>query len=176
MATPEGWKGILDDGEEIMWQGRPDGAIVWRMAYAFSIVFGLMFSGFALFWMIMAAQSGGPFWMFGLLHFFAGIGIALGPPFWGAWRRRHTWYTLTDRRAFIATDMPIRGRDLKSYPIDDDTLVEVDNGNPGSIYFATERKRRQKGYQDVKVGFERIGDWERPYHLIRGMQRRENAE
>jgi len=98
MTAPDGWKGILDETESILWQGRPDGALKFRLAHLFAFLFGLVFAGIAVFWMIMAAGAGGYFWMFGLVHFCVGVGVAIGPPFWGAWRRRNTWYTLTDRR------------------------------------------------------------------------------
>ena len=105
------------------------------------MIFGLAFAGFALFWMIMAAQAGGLFWAFGLIHFSVGLGIAFAPPFWNAWRRRHTWYTLTNRRAFIATDMPVRGRRLQSYPISRDTVLAYDAQDPATIHFAHEYRR-----------------------------------
>ena len=40
-----------------------------------SALFGAAFAGFALFWMAMAAQAGGVFWMFGLIHFGVGVGL-----------------------------------------------------------------------------------------------------
>jgi hypothetical protein len=136
MSIPAGWQGILDAGEDILWQGRPDPKVVWQLHHAFTFLFGLAFAGFALFWMIMASQAGGAFWMFGLLHFFVGLGLAVGTPFWASWRRRHTWYTLTDRRAFIATDIPFRGRTLKEYPITQETRITRQGGDPATIHFA----------------------------------------
>ena len=65
MTAPAGWEGILDTGETILWQGRPDGKIVLRPANTATFVFGLAFAGFALFWMIMASTAGGFFWAFG---------------------------------------------------------------------------------------------------------------
>ena len=131
----DGWDGILDTDEKVIWQGRPDGRIVVRIGNIAGFAFGLFFAGFALFWMIMASQAGGFFWMFGFLHFFVGLGVAFGAVFWSAWKRRHTWYTLTDRRAFIATDVPFRGRSLKSYPITRTTVLDYDGSDPATIMF-----------------------------------------
>ena len=171
-TTPAGWDGILDDGETILWQGRPGARVVWKLSHGFSLLFGLAFAGFALFWMIMASRAGGGFWTFGLIHFFVGLGLAFGPPWWSAWRRRHTWYTLTDRRAFIATDMPMAGRKLKSYPIDRNTALDYAAGDKASIFFAHEYRRTKNGSRRVPIGFERLTDGEAVYRLIRDVQRK----
>lgn len=169
---PDPWAGLLDPGEDIRWQGRPDGRIVFRPANLFTFVFGLFFAGFALFWMVMASQAGGIFWMFGLLHFAAGLAISVGALFWSAWRRRHTWYTLTDTRAFIATHLPVQGRSLKSYPITADTVLELEPGDPATIWFAETSGLRVNNRPTVKkIGFERIPDGTRVYALMRDIQR-----
>ncbi len=166
-----GWEGILDEGEDILWQGRPDAAIQLKIGNWATFLFGLAFAGFALFWMIMASQAGGGFWMFGLLHFMVGIGLSFGAIFWDAYKRRHSWYTLTDHRAFIATDMPIKGRTLKSYPINDDTVLEYQQGQLSTIHFSEETRRGNKGRRyTVKIGFEGIGEGEKVYRLMREIQ------
>ncbi|WP_103763200.1 aspartate carbamoyltransferase catalytic subunit [Roseovarius confluentis] len=174
-APQDEWEGILDPGEQVLWQGRPDPAITFRAAHAAALVFGLFFAGFALFWMVMAAQAGGLFWMFGLIHFTVGLGIAFGGIFWEPWKRRHTWYTLTDRRAFIARDLPFRGRTLKSYPITDRTRLEFRDGTPGSIMFDHEMRRRKNGHYRVDIGFERIAKAEEVLRLMRQVQERQSG-
>lgn len=171
MSIPSGWEGILDADEDIIWQGRPDGAMVWKVSNFATFLFGMAFSGFALFWMVMAASAGGGFWMFGLIHFFVGIGIGIGPIFWSTHRRRNTWYTLTNKRAIIATDIPMRGRKLKSYPITKTTVLGIDTSDPASITFATERRRRKNGSYEVKIGFERIENGKQVYTLLRDIQK-----
>ncbi|MCK4712180.1 MAG: aspartate carbamoyltransferase catalytic subunit [Marinosulfonomonas sp.] len=171
MSTQSGWEGILDDDEEVRWQGRPDGAVVWRAAHLATGLFGLVFAGFALFWMIIAAQAGGGMWAFGLIHFSAGISIAIAPPFWNAYKRRNSWYTLTNRRAIIATDMPMVGRKLKSYPITKSTMLELDSGALDSVIFASEYRHRKNGTYEIKIGFERIEDGRKIYGLIRDIQK-----
>ncbi len=171
MSTPSGWEGILDEDEAILWQGRPDGKVDFRLVHVFTGLFGLAFAGFALFWMVMASQAGGFLWMFGLIHFFVGLAIGIGPPFLSAWTRRHTWYTLTDRRAFIATALPLRGRRLKSYPIDDDTVLDYRAGDPATVYFAHEMRRTKNGSRRHDIGFERIADGQEVYGMMRQVQR-----
>lgn len=168
--APAGWEHILNEGEVIRWQGRPDGALVWKAANFSTLLFGAVFAGFALFWMIMAARAGGGFWMFGLIHFFVGIGVGIGPVFWSTLRRRRSWYTLTDKRAIVATDMPTRGRVLRSYPISKDTVLEINTNEPASISFAAGR-RRKNGKHKAKFGFERIADANQVYALLRDIQK-----
>lgn len=165
-----GWDGILDDGEHILWQGRPDGRVVMKIGNILGFVFGLFFAGFALVWMVLAASAGGLFWMFGLLHFAVGIGMAFGSLFWDAVKRRATWYTLTDRRAFVATDLPLTGKTLESYPIDEDTRLSLTGAHPSSIHFATKVRRGKNRSYEVPIGFERLEDAERVYRLLRSIQ------
>ena len=149
--------------------------VTWRLANVLTSVFGLIFAGFALFWMMLASRAGGGFWMFGLIHFSVGLGLAVGPPFVSAWRRRHTWYTLTDRRAFIATDVPMQGRKLKSYPIDAGTTLDFTGGPRASIHFAHDYRRGKNGSYRVPIGFERIADGDKVYQLFREVQSRQGA-
>lgn len=168
--TPTGWQGILDDDEDIIWQGRPDGKIVFRAGNILTLLFGMAFAGFALVWMIIAASAGGFFWAFGLIHFAVGIGVGFGSLFFSAWRRRNTWYTLTSKRAFIASHLPIQGKRLKSFPITPDTSLEYAEGNPASIYFAEETRRGKNSTYQVKIGFERIPDAAAVYKQFRAVQ------
>lgn len=166
MAT--GWDGILDKGEQILWQGQPVPGFTFQFAMIPIAGFGAIFAGFALFWMILAARTGGIFWMFGLIHFAFGVGLVVTTLFGTPWKRRRTWYTLTNRRAFIATDLPLRGRKLRSYPITDRTVLEFDHQTPGTISFAHE-SAGSEGWH--RVGFDRIAESEQVYALLRKVQR-----
>jgi len=171
--VPAGWEGILDPGEEILWQGRPGQGFHMAPDKVFIVGFGLLFAGFALFWMVMAAQAGGFFWMFGLIHFSAGVGMIGQAVFGSTIRRRGTWYTLSNRRAFIATDLPWRAKALKSYPIRPDTELDYRQGDPATIVFARELRRGNKGRAyNVDIGFERIAEGDKVMRLIRGVQAR----
>ena len=168
------WEDILDKGEEILWQGRPDAAVHLRPSSIPTFVFGLFFAGFAVFWMVMAASSGGNFWMFGLIHFFVGLAVALSPFLWGPYKRRKTWYTLTNRRAIIATDLPLKGKQLRSFPITDDTVIDFSPGPLATISFATETRRGSKGrHYQVPIGFELIRDGGEVFKMMRDIQTRD---
>ena len=47
-----GWEGILDPGEKIVWQGRPEQGFDIAAKDIPSAVFALFFSGFAVFWIV----------------------------------------------------------------------------------------------------------------------------
>lgn len=162
-AAP-GWEDILAPGETIVWQGRPDPRITLASWNPAKTAMGLIFTGFALFWMIQArgitATGGFPgyarfFPLFGVPFVLVGLHMLVGSVLWAAFLRRHTWYTLTTRRAFIATAAPLRPRTLRSVDITPQTDIEFDGRDPGTLIFAYERRR---GANRTPVGFHRIAD------------------
>ena len=104
----------LSDGERLLWVGQPRPS---RFAYgAIPIVlFGVPWTGFALFWIASASSFGGSnnvngsppgvgvfrfFPLFGLPFVLIGLGM-LSSPYW-LWRQaKRTCYALTDRRAML---------------------------------------------------------------------------
>jgi hypothetical protein len=170
-TTPEGWEGLLRDGEEILWQGRPEPGIALKPTHIFSTLFGLAFSGFAVFWMVMASRAGGFFWMFGLIHFSVGISMSVGTIIGPAYMRGKTWYTLTNRRAFIA-DISIFGQKrLNFYPIAPETPISIITGNYTTINFASKTRRGKNRTYTVPIGFERLNDGPTVSKLISDMQK-----
>jgi hypothetical protein len=165
------WDGILDTNEEILWQGRPSPEFSFKPAMIFRTLFGMVFAGFALVWMIGASAADGYFWMFGLIHFAAGVGIIAGSVFFPSFKRRRTWYTLTNRRAFIATVMPLFGKRLKSYPITPNTPIDFQGNTIPSIMFASETKRSKNRTYTVPIGFELIHDAREVLALLRSVQK-----
>ena len=170
-SSPSVWQNILDQEEVIRWQGRPDPTVIWNWSHYVTLVFGLALSGFALIWMILAAQEGGWFWMFGLIFFVFGISIMIGPPYWRPYLRSKSWYVLTNKRALIATDMPILGRKINSYPITPQTPLELDKKYGSSVYFATRTERSTRGSYKVKIGFELLDDAPQVYNLMSEIQK-----
>lgn len=153
-----GWEGILDEGEEITWQGQPVPGVQLEFASPFEPFFFLFFTGFSVFWMVMASQAPGPFWMFGLIFFAVGSYNLVFQHFWKAYLRRNTYYTLTNRRAFIAEQKWSGARTLESHPIEADMSIQLeDRGAYGSLIFKDVETRNMNG-QNVrkKVGFLRI--------------------
>ncbi|MDQ2091718.1 aspartate carbamoyltransferase catalytic subunit [Marimonas arenosa] len=185
-ASPAGWENILSEGERIMWQGRPGPGLTLapvlpgRMAKA---AVGLLLFGYLPVmnlshgWPPFADLSPGrtilPLIFFAVvltaLHQLAGYALTR------TLVRRRTWYTLTDRRAYIATDLPILGKRLKSWPITVASRLDYDGGTPGAVWFAEEKKRSGKSRYTMPIGFEQLDDAGHVYRLMRAIQQRQNA-
>lgn len=165
-----GWDDILDQGEDIRWQGRPipGYSLNWeRLLMAF---FGIIFTGITLGWMYGAAQVPGFWWLMGMVHLSFGIGFMIVPTLWFHHRLSNTWYTLTNKRAFVATDLMFRDRRLRSYPIVEDTTLRLVESTPGTVYFAQEMRIGQKRAYKTDIGFERLEDARKVYRLMRDIQ------
>ncbi|PWE26774.1 hypothetical protein C4N9_20260 [Pararhodobacter marinus] len=205
--VPAGWEGILDEGEQILWQDRPDGRLRPGDFFGFKLVFAIFFTGFAVLW-IAGARWMSPtdgfdlFPLFGVPFVLVGLYMMIGAPIWEAHVRRNTWYTLTDRAAFIATDL--RGkRKLERHGFEDMNALSLAEGNPGTVWFRRQtssyttttphrslpgpgvvpgmpggvggRHRRTRTTTTYK-GFERITDARRVYGLLlRAKAAREEA-
>lgn len=167
---PDGWDGILEADETLLWQGRPDGAFVWPTPSLKALAPVIAICGFSVFWMMQAAQSGGFFWLLGLVMFSAGISAIFRLPLRNMKLRRSSWYSLSNRRAFFATETQGQ-RHLKSYDIHPDLVLELVDGTPGSVYFATTFINTSKGSSRQKIGFERIADARGIYDMLRKIQR-----
>lgn len=192
-TTPAGWEGIFEDGESVLWQGRPRGGVIWSDLLRFETFFGLFFAGFAVFWIVGAATMGRMthsgssfdlmgtlFPLFGIPFVAIGLYMVIGRIFWDAHTRGRTWYTLSDRAAYIATDT-LGKRTLKRYPYDDMVSPSLDDDTPGSVWFAEEirnyttRRRSSSGmnmgtpqrhFVRVPIGFRQIDDARQVYRLI----------
>jgi len=175
MSNRDGWEGILDPDERIIWQGQPDGKFRLRAKNIAISIFGLFFFGFSVTGLVMAsmatASQGRTYVMFPLFSapfVLIGLYLVVGIHWFDALRRRKTHYTLTDKRAFIATNF--LGKRLQSYPIDNETVLDFRPGTPGTLFFAKEVHRSKNGTYRVPVGFELIADAQHVYQLFRSVQ------
>lgn len=182
---PPAWRGILDPGETLLWQGRPSGKVVARARDIVVTLFGAVFFSFACFWVWMAAsiEKDTPaayiFPLFGLPFIAVGAYLMVGRYFIEAFVRRNTWYTLTNRRAFIATEVLGR-RDLASYLILPDTeIVLVEEKAGMTVNFATKLRRSARTGKSpagadhhVPIGFELLKDGREVYDLLQKVRRR----
>ncbi len=166
----DGWDGILQDGERIVWQGRPDTAVALSVRSMGMAVIGFIFAGFSIFWMAGAAAAGEPYWWLGFVHFFVGDGIILYALFWSSFVRARSWYTLTNQRAFIATDLPLRGRRLDDYPIEPDMPLGWGDGTLGTVWFGFDKHQARVGRRARQIGFERIADAKEVYAMMQGFK------
>lgn len=181
MTDRPGWDGLLAPDEAILWQGRPSAALHWRDAIRASGAFGLLFSAFAVFWIVMAASliggagdgPGFPFSMFPLLgvpFLLVGLYMSVGHVIVDAHIRAHTWYTLTDRTAFVATEL-LGQKSLKRYPVFAMPFLDLEMGPQpglGSVLFSdgAARGERPQGHAR-RIGFCHIAEAHAVYALLR---------
>lgn len=170
-AVSNEWAPFLDADETILWQGRPETGLRLKPKALTTSAFGVFFLGFALFWTYMAGSAGGSgiFPMFGLPFIAIGLWLVLGTHVYDMYRRARTHYTLTSKRAFIATN--VLSRKLDYYIVLPTTPVSFHPDPPASIYFAKEERQNGDGVTLEDVGFERIDDGAHVYELIRGIQK-----
>lgn len=183
MSIPEGWEGILEEGETILWQGRPVTGVRLQDFFSFPLIFGLFFTGFSLVWITMArmmtrGEEFSIFPLFGLPFLLVGLYVSFGLPFGKDYVRKRSWYTLSDRKAYVATDLFGRRR-LKAVPYAEMNILELEDGSPGSVTFKREvsvshytRRSRNGGRSrrtqttTTNTGFERIEDARAVYRMI----------
>ncbi|MCA0204416.1 MAG: aspartate carbamoyltransferase catalytic subunit [Proteobacteria bacterium] len=183
MSIPQGWEGILEEGETILWQGRPVTGVRLRDFLGLPLVFGLFFTGFSLVWIAMArlmtqGEDFSVFPLFGLPFLLVGLYVAFGLPFGKDYLRKRSWYTLSDRKAYVATEL-FGKRRLKAVPYAEMNILELEDGTPGSVTFKREitvsqytRRNRSGGRSrrsqttTTNIGFERIEDARTVYRMI----------
>lgn len=169
MTAQDEWAGILAPDEQILWQGAPENRIQLEWSSPFMPLFFVFFTGFSIFWMVMASLAGGFFWTFGLLFFAVGSYNLVGIHFWKAYLRQKTHYTLTTQSAFIA-QRAFGKRSLKRYPISTQTEVDFEEGKYANIWFAHEESTGENGTTRIPKGFELIAEGRTVYALIRQLQ------
>ncbi|KFI31555.1 hypothetical protein CDV50_02215 [Haematobacter massiliensis] len=165
-----GWEGILEPGERVLWQGQPEPGLDLSRASLGRLASALPLVIFGLFWIAVTVEAGGDdliarlFPLFGVMILIGGLwhgGLRL---LWDSYVLRHTVYTLTDRRAFIATD-PMGRKRLKSWPLDEMVLLDYDGEVPGTIWFGQQFNPNRPGRR--RVGFQRIAEARRVYDMMR---------
>lgn len=164
------WAGLLHKDEIILWQGAPQIRLRIDWDSPAEMLGSLFFMGFAVFWMMKASESPGPAWMVGLIFFGMGFYNLVLSHFWKAYKRRHTHYTLTDKRAFVATFDWIKGKRLESYPISSSTVLSLHEGKLTTIDFASKTVGSGDSTRETSVGFEDLIDGRDVYALMRNLQ------
>lgn len=196
MTAQSGWDGILEEGEEILWQGAPDDGLDFSSFWSVQTVFAGFFTGFSLFWVVMAfSMTRGMndgigqvlnivFPLFGLPFLGAGLYMLVGRFWMDARLRRSSHYTLTNRAAYIGVDAKGK-RSLERYAIGSATRLTLEDGDLGAVWFARKlnamprhapklgRSRTRIGgatQTAQTIGFERISNARAVYAIMRKVQ------
>jgi hypothetical protein len=171
-----GWEGILDPDEKVLWQGQPEPGVRYEWRKRSKPLFFGMFTIVSIYIVAQLAREGGLQWIFGLPFVLIGLYHLVFIHYWQDYVRRHTHYTVTSKRAIIATDVLGR-KTLKSYPLSENTEPELEERNGlTDIYFAEKLRQvlddRRDGIRGTRtarqqIGFERLRDGRKVYEILR---------
>ncbi len=163
-----GWTPYLLPGERMLWQGRPDDGVYLDRWTRGQGLFGLAFVGFALVWVVLSAQIAGDIPVLGLIFPLSGLPFVVaglwlaGGAYWGqAYLRRHATYSLSNRRAFIATRVLGR-KSLVSLPVTPTTPLRLIPGPVPSVHFLPEQPMGLG-----LAGFDYLPEAEKVFKLMR---------
>jgi hypothetical protein len=99
-------------GERALWTGRPDPTRLLNRADIFLIPFSFLWGGFALAFFFQGltgpAEADRPTILVGALFAVLGLYLIVGRFLVKAFRKRHTFYAVTDRRVLVLTDLGSR--------------------------------------------------------------------
>lgn len=172
----------LERGERVVWAVSPSPRAYARGSWGVCL-FGAVFGGFAVFWMVMAGFeawfSGNATGAQGVFAFFPlcglpflAVGVAmLTTPVWMRGRAAKVIYAVTDRRALVITPVTFRGESVRTFlPSQLGSLERVERSDgSGDLIFTRDPYMRSdsdgnttRGYRGV--GFIGVGD-------VRGAER-----
>ncbi len=100
----------LMPGEQLLWAGAQEKRRISLLTCLPSMIFGGFFGGFAIFWMSLASQANGAFWLFGSPFLLVGLGIFFSP---FLKRAKHRNYAITDRRLLSLTKQELETLQLE---------------------------------------------------------------
>ncbi len=160
------WEHFLKPGERVLWHGRPDSEALFSPTATKKFTVGIPIIAFgAVMVNITWPQHGNfqgmwPVWMIAGILILGGLAYSLSAPYRDRARRMRTWYTLTNKRAVIATD--IKRKEFTSYPITKDNDIRLPLfGKKTTVWFAQEviPASDHEDTDDITlIGFELIKD------------------
>ena len=152
------WDGILGEGEQIEWQGAPVQGFQWELGRRETLAAIAATAGGITLFAFTLGRSNDTMGNAALVFLAWGVIAAVVYHAWSFWNRRRTFYTLTNRRAFIAT-WHFGVQTLRAYPIATMRPLRLVDTRPGHVFFdhdTVRRKDRSTGFyetQIVEVGF-----------------------
>ena len=140
MQIAESIRSELSPGEHVLWSGQPRQGLVFRGSDVFAIPFSMLWAGFAVFWLVTAAQSGAPlpFVLFGVPFVMIGAYIVIGRFLVESQQREKTFYAVTQQRVIIASGLfakSVKSLNLKT--LSDLSISERPDGS-GTITFGAQ--------------------------------------
>jgi hypothetical protein len=167
------WEGILAPDEQIEWQGAPVQGFFWEFGRRETLAsIAAAAGGITLFAFTLGSANGT---LGNAVMVFLAWGVIAAVVYHARslWNRRRTFYTLTNKRAFIAT-WHFGVQTLRAYPIATMRPLRLVDTRPGDVYFdhdTVQQKDRSTGTWEthiVEVGFLHLADPREVHgHLLR---------
>lgn len=174
MSADDEWKGILREGERILWQGQPDGGFFIHRSRFFALFVSILFILISVVFLIAAFGLEEPRKLgFMFIVIFAGFSLyqLLRIALWPTYKRRHTFYTLTNRRAILGIAIPGCWRTLKYFEITAHEEYKYNPGKFGSIVFAYEGDAEAEDEPGAyAAGFMRFAEADKVWPMIQQLQ------
>ncbi|MFV0410765.1 MAG: hypothetical protein ACK5LJ_14050 [Paracoccus sp. (in: a-proteobacteria)] len=165
-----GWTGLLEEGEDVRWQGwsrpklRPSKD--WMVSCLFGGIPVLVGAGFCL---AGAGFDSWLAWIIGGLLVSLGLWLILWLTIWEHVEQRRVFYSLSNRRAFIGLSPLLGKRRLVSWPITPASGFRLIKGDPPSIRFYEGRLKSGR-LPRHHAAFESIEDADEVYKLLQSLQ------
>ncbi|NHF73932.1 hypothetical protein [Paracoccus xiamenensis] len=177
-SAQPGWDAILEDGEELYWQGWSRPKLKFGKAVVGNLVAGSIITAFggamcAAGWAY--GVKGGKFeaWLIGIIGLpllLLGLLRLIPDAVWEYLLQRRKFYSLSNRRAFAGGSNLLGKRRLISWPITSETSFRLMKGDPPSVRFYEGRLEsgRRPNYH---AAFKAIEDADDVYKLLQKIQR-----
>lgn len=167
------WDEFLDDGETVLWQGQPKPVIRMDSNAKIGLALG---SVFVLYYIIGTIVRWPEIPMvqvvINLVMTCVGLWLMYEATLRQIVRRKRTWYTVTNKRAFVATDPVFDERKLAVHPITPQTpLTRKDDG----ILFGKTTLKTWLGQRKVPIGFFCLEDPDLVMSHLKTAQSRKSA-
>jgi hypothetical protein len=165
------WDGILGEGEHIEWQGAPVQGLYWQLGRRETLGAVAATAGGITLFAFTLGTSNSTLGNTALVFLAWGVIAAVVYHARSFWDRRRTFYTLTNKRAFIAT-WHFGVQTLRAYPIATMRPLRLVDTRPGQVYFdhdTVRRKDRSTGTWEehiVEVGFLNLADPREVHDLL----------
>lgn len=167
MARICDWTEVLEDGEQLLWQGRPGiGIVVSFFHYTSILAFVLSFANIYYF-SERSEQHPLAVHLLFIFYFLLLAWSIVGPSF----VRRRSKYAVTNKRALIAVHKPFARTQTTSYPAQDWTPLVLTDKPPSNLYFTSrETFALRAANRHQKVGFEQISDGNDVHKIMQDVQ------
>lgn len=171
--TNMGWEEIFEPGEVLLWQGRPDPEFAWQKRHILPIILAIAVACLGVIWIFFTELGNGYTVIMGAILLLLAVFLAVAPPVMAMMVRKASWYSLSNKRGFIAMHRPNLGRKLNAYAIDPDFDIKFDGKPLGTIHFALAPRVNGNQADLMKVRFDLITDGQKVYDMMQAIQRGE---